>query len=182
MTRFIAFLRAINVGGRTLKKEKLSNSFIALSFKNVSTHKQSGNVIFDSDSDDPEFVRKILQERLPTLLGFKTVVFVRTMPQLQRIIELGSLVGRIEEHASLLVTFLSSSPSEHLPKFPILIPKSKAEMILFDGKEVFNVTHGHGDGAKPNPFIESKFKVPATTRNINIIKEIVKKFSESDKD
>jgi len=39
------------------------------------------------------------------------------------------------------------------------------------------VTHGGGEGALPNPFLESKLNVKATTRNFNIIREIVQKYS-----
>jgi hypothetical protein len=45
------------------------------------------------------------------------------------------------------------------------------------GEEVFSVTHGGGEGALPNPFLESKLKVKTTTRNLNIVKEIIKKYS-----
>jgi hypothetical protein len=36
-------------------------------------------------------------------------------------------------------------------------------------------TLGHDDGGKPNPFIEAEFKTKATTRNLNVIKEIIQK-------
>ena len=49
-------------------------------------------------------------------------------------------------------------------------------IISAEGMEVFSVTHGGGEGALPNSFIESKLKLKATTRNMNIIKEIVEKF------
>jgi hypothetical protein len=40
------------------------------------------------------------------------------------------------------------------------------------------VTHGVGEGGLPNPFLESKLKLRATTRNMNTIAEIVEKFPE----
>jgi hypothetical protein len=47
------------------------------------------------------------------------------------------------------------------------------------GTEAFSVTHGGGEGALPNPFLEAKLKVKATTRNINTIMEIVEKYLPS---
>ncbi|MDG7007830.1 MAG: DUF1697 domain-containing protein [Nitrososphaerota archaeon] len=35
MTRLVAFLRGINVGGRVVKKEKLEGAFAALGFQNT---------------------------------------------------------------------------------------------------------------------------------------------------
>jgi len=48
MTRYIAFLRAINVGGHTVKMEHLRGIFESMGFSNVETFIASGNVIFAS--------------------------------------------------------------------------------------------------------------------------------------
>ena len=51
MTRYIAFLRKINVGGKNLlKMDELTRIFTAAGFKNARTYIQCGNVIFDSAS------------------------------------------------------------------------------------------------------------------------------------
>jgi uncharacterized protein (DUF1697 family) len=54
MLRLVAFLRGINVGGRSVKKEKLKEAFTSLGFQNVSTYKQSGNIIFETTSTGME--------------------------------------------------------------------------------------------------------------------------------
>ena len=51
MVRFVVFLRAINVGGHTVTKAKLQEAFTGLGYRNVSTYKQSGNVILETDED-----------------------------------------------------------------------------------------------------------------------------------
>ena len=48
MTRCVAFLRAVNVGGRTVKMEALRAAFEALGFEPVQTFIASGNVIFET--------------------------------------------------------------------------------------------------------------------------------------
>jgi uncharacterized protein (DUF1697 family) len=51
--RYIALLRGINVGGRTLvKMADLKTCFENLGFDGVSTYIASGNVLFESDEDD----------------------------------------------------------------------------------------------------------------------------------
>jgi uncharacterized protein (DUF1697 family) len=50
MPKYVAFLRAINVGGRTVKMGHLRSLFEAMGFSNVETFIASGNVIFDSYS------------------------------------------------------------------------------------------------------------------------------------
>ncbi len=50
MPKYVALLRAINVGGHTVKMDHLRRLFEALGFTNVETFIASGNVIFDSTS------------------------------------------------------------------------------------------------------------------------------------
>jgi uncharacterized protein (DUF1697 family) len=176
MTLFVAFLRGINVGGRTVKKEVLQQAFIALEFQNVATYKQSGNVIFEANSANMEELKKKITERLRAKLCYDVIVLLRTMEQLKSILEKKTFEGQNLEGTSFLVTFLPVIANFPV-KLPITIPKSTAQIIAASSSEVFSVTNGCGEGALPNPFIESKLKLKATTRNLNIIREIVEKFS-----
>jgi uncharacterized protein (DUF1697 family) len=178
MTRYVAFLRGINVGGHNIvKKEKLLEAFVSLGFKNVSTFKQSGNVVFEADSADAEALRSAIQQRLRTVLSYEVVVILRTIAQLEEFIKNNPFEHANTEGASLLVTFMSDRPTGYT--MPIEIPKSTAEIIQIRGFEAYSITRGHGDGGKPNPFIEKQFKTEATSRNWNIIKEIAKTYSEN---
>ena len=176
MTLFIVFLRGINVGGHSVKKNTLQETFTSLGFQNVSTYRQSGNVIFEESSENVEEIKKKIEIKLKVALGYDVAVFVRTITQLKNIIKSEPFKGtQNKENTSFLVTFLASTPSEFLES-PAIIPKSTAEVISSKNTEVFSETHGSGEGALPNPFIESKLKVKATTRNMNIIREIVEKY------
>ena len=178
MSRFVVFLRGINVGGHTVVKEKLREIFVSLGFENVSTYKQSGNVIFDATSADPEAIKTKVEAKLRDVLGYDVAAFVYTIPQLKQIIESEPFKGHDKESASFLVTFLASAPAKFPLQLPLTIPKSTAQIISSKGKAVFSVTHGGGEGGMPNPYLESKLKVKATTRNMNIIREIVEKYSK----
>jgi uncharacterized protein (DUF1697 family) len=111
-------------------------------------------------------------------LGYDVLAFVRTIPQLKAIVNLEPFNGYDKEGASFLVTFLADAPLEFPLKLPLNIPKSTAQIISVKDGEVFSVTHGGGEGGLPNPFLESKLKLKATTRNMNTIAEIVEKFPE----
>lgn len=63
--KYIILLRGINVGGRTIKMEELSNCLRAAGFQEVTTVLQTGNVILDSKEKDP--VK--LQHKIETLLS-----------------------------------------------------------------------------------------------------------------
>jgi uncharacterized protein (DUF1697 family) len=174
MERYVAFLRGINVGGRTVTKEKLTEAFTSLGFQNVSTYKQSGNVIFETEIVNPKEIKDKIEEKLCSMLGYKVSVFVRTFPQLKSIIEHNAFKDQDNESSSFLVTFLAATTDNFPLQLPLTIPKSKAQVISAKGTEVFSVTHGGGEGALPNPFLESKLKVKATTRNINTIRQMLK--------
>jgi uncharacterized protein (DUF1697 family) len=176
MERFVAFLRGINVGGRTVVKEKLKEIFNSLGFQNVSTFKQSGNVIFETEIEHPKEIEDKIKANLCKQLGYEVSVFVRTFPQLRSIIEQNAFKNQEKESTSFLITFLTVAPAILPLHLPLTIPKSTAQVISTNGTEVFSLTHGGGEGALPNPFLESKLKVKATTRNINTIREIVEKY------
>jgi len=174
MPRFVAFLRGINVGSHIVKKETLQEAFTALGFRNVMTYGQSGNVIFETDSTEPEVARTKIENKLGRTLGYDTPVFIRTISQLKAIVERSS--RPVSEGTSLLVTLLPGPAGKGTMPLPLTIPKSTAEVYSSSGSEFFSLTHGGGEGALPNPFLEAKLKVKATTRNVNVIREIVEKF------
>ena len=104
-------------------------------------------------------------------------VFLRTIPQLKEILTDDPFKNQSSEDASFLVTFLNAPPMAFPLSLPTTIPKSAAQIIAIKDTEVFSVTHGGGEGALPNPFVEKTLKTKATTRNLNIIREIVEKYS-----
>ena len=179
MPQFVVFLRGINVGGNTVVKEKLRETFTSLGFENVSTYKQSGNVIFDANSADSEAIKTKVEGKLRDVLSYEVAAFVYTILQLKQIIDFEPFKGQEKEGASFLVTFLASAHAKFPLQLPLTIPKSTAQIISSKGTVVFSVTHGGGEGGMPNPFLESKLKVKATTRNLNIIREIVEKYSKN---
>ena len=78
MTRLIAFLRAINVGGHTVTMDKLRKEFEALGLMEVETFIASGNVIFTPRSLDVVALEKKIEARLRASLGYEVATFVRT--------------------------------------------------------------------------------------------------------
>ena len=57
MATYIALLRGINVGGnRKILMADLRQMCVSLGLRGVATYVQSGNVVFDSDDNDPAAV------------------------------------------------------------------------------------------------------------------------------
>ncbi len=82
MSRFIAFLRAINVGGHTVKMDYLRQLFESLGFSRVETFIASGNVVFETTSKNIPALERKIQNRLREALGYEVAVFIRTDTEL----------------------------------------------------------------------------------------------------
>ena len=67
--RYVAFLRAINVGGHTVKMDALRRHFEDMGAANVETFIASGNVIFDS-ADAADRLERRLEAGLEKALKF----------------------------------------------------------------------------------------------------------------
>ncbi len=87
MTRYVALLRGINVGGKNLiSMADLRAAFEDEGFDGVSTYIQSGNVLFGSERSRvalEEEIEAMLQRRL----GVPLVVVVRSHRQLHNVVE-----------------------------------------------------------------------------------------------
>lgn len=79
MSRHVAFLRAINVGGHTVKMTELRAHFEALGFAQVETFLASGNVVFETKrrAAATVFAREI-EARLEADLGYAVATFIRS--------------------------------------------------------------------------------------------------------
>ncbi len=85
VTRYVAFLRAINVGGHVVKMDRLRQLFEAMGFSGVKTFIASGNVLFDSPSGDPAALESTIAKRLAKALGYEVATFVRSAQAVRRI-------------------------------------------------------------------------------------------------
>jgi len=75
MTRYIAFLRAINVGRRTVRMDRLREVFEAAGFDDVATYIASGNVIFAAAEPDPYRLEREIERLLAEAFGFHVDTF-----------------------------------------------------------------------------------------------------------
>jgi uncharacterized protein (DUF1697 family) len=77
--RYVAFLRALNVGGNHLvKMDALRGHFEALGLAGVETFIASGNVIFESAARDRAKLEKKIEAHLDAVLGHEVRTFLRT--------------------------------------------------------------------------------------------------------
>jgi uncharacterized protein (DUF1697 family) len=86
MPRYVALLRAINVGGRNVvKMDQLRRLFEKAGFSAVETFIASGNVIFDSRATNSVALEKKIETVLRGALGFAVGTFVRTDAEIEKV-------------------------------------------------------------------------------------------------
>jgi uncharacterized protein (DUF1697 family) len=172
MTKYVAFMRAINVAGHAIvKMNDLKNAFAAAGCKGVRTYIQSGNVIFEGPEDIFQRIRIQLRE----LFGEEPTVLFRTVHEVERIVKGVPFKDfEAEPDKKLYVTFLSRKPRSK-PRFPLLSSKEALEAIAMKGLEVFIVSRRKKNGfyGFPNNFIEKELGVSATSRNWSTVTKIV---------
>jgi uncharacterized protein (DUF1697 family) len=142
MARYVAFLRAINVGGRVVKMAVLAAHFSALGATRVRTHIASGNVIFDSASRAPARLAAQLEDGLEPLLGFRSEVFLRRADEVVAIAERGrQWSAEAGPEMQVHIGFLAAPPP---PANVAAVQALKSEVDAFrvDGSELLWTIRG----------------------------------------
>lgn len=173
MKRYIAFLRAINVGGNTIiKMADLKQMFESFGLENVQTYIQSGNVIFESE-DDAAALEKRIQSQLEKASGHKIQLFVRTLREVHSIAKKSPFAVKANETA--YVVFLKKRPDKKGQQ-ALLALKSNADDFVVKGREVYVLRRDREKSVFSNNFIEKVIKLSGTTRNMTVIQKITEKY------
>jgi uncharacterized protein (DUF1697 family) len=170
MTRYIALLRAVNVGGTgKLPMADLKSICDGAGFARVETYIASGNVVFESKAA-PSSVKAKLEAALNAFAGKPVGVVLRTASELQAILSANPFPDAAPNRT--LVIFLDDAPP--LDALAFAVGGRDEEMRL--GEREIYVHYGQGMG-------QSKLRIPAaktgTARNINTIARLTEMAGKS---
>ncbi|RXS86486.1 DUF1697 domain-containing protein [Streptomyces sp. TM32] len=113
MSRQIALLRGINVGGHnSFPKARQLELAESLGLKEVSVLLQTGNIVFADPGTPPEETARMLHDRIAADLGLTVPVVVRTRDELAAAVAANPFPAAVPEPKSLHVTFLSAVPAD----------------------------------------------------------------------
>ncbi|WP_067975463.1 DUF1697 domain-containing protein [Nocardiopsis trehalosi] len=105
MTRYVALLRGINVGGhRKVRMADLRAMLDGLGYTGVATLLQSGNAVLTAPGTPPDAVGAAIGARIERDLGFPVNVLVRTAGDLRRVVD--GLPFPVPDPAKCAVAFL----------------------------------------------------------------------------
>ncbi len=176
LKKYVAFLRAINVGGHAIvKMEDLRGTFVAAGCRKVRTYIQSGNVVFELAERDPARVLRAVRVKLGKKLGVEPEIIFRAVGDIEGIVRRDPFKDfGGEQDVKRYVAFLSRKP-ETRPRFPLVSSKEALQAVAMRGCEVFIVSRRKKNGSYgfPNNFIEKELGVSATSRNWSTVTKIV---------
>lgn len=88
MTKYIALLRGINVGGHNkVPMAQLRECLTKAGFSNVSTYIQSGNIFLQADENSPSIIATQIQTLVEQEFGVTVPVIVKQRRELQQILD-----------------------------------------------------------------------------------------------
>ncbi|HEX2308674.1 MAG TPA: DUF1697 domain-containing protein [Jatrophihabitantaceae bacterium] len=171
MTAYIALLRGINVGGRTIKMADLRSALEELNVSDVRTVLASGNVVF-SATGSKTAVRGRVENRLSEAFGYDAHIVLLTATELKSIVADCPFTSSADEHAYVVV---SSDPAalRELAKSDL----DDTREVLERGKKALYWRVRRGS-TLATPFAKesakSKYAAAAvTTRNRNTLEKVL---------
>jgi uncharacterized protein (DUF1697 family) len=175
--RYIAFLRAINVGGHTVKMDRLRLLFSELKLRNVETVIASGNVLFDASETDAAALEARIEEHLEKSLGYAVATFLRTPEELRALAALEPFSG--EDHESLghaqSVGFLKTTPAADACTKLVSFGDA-LNAFHVNEREVYWLSRTKISASKISGAVfEKTLRMPATFRNVTTVRKLAAK-------
>ncbi|MGW1229069.1 DUF1697 domain-containing protein [Streptomyces sp. NPDC001478] len=171
---YIAFLRGVNVPGRSVKMDRLRELFRGMGFADVRTYIQSGNVFFESDERDRSALAARIADGLERELGYGVAVCLRTVPELEALIALDPFADvTVTDDMRCCVVFTTERIDPGL-SLPMRSAKNDMEIIghtAYDAFVVWYLINGRAPAAKG--FQERVLGHDATTRFFHTVVKIL---------
>lgn len=184
MQRYIAFLRAINVGGHRVSMADLRVHFERLGFRDVETYIASGNVVFATPAGNLPQLEEQIGRHLEKALGYEVTAFIRTPSELAAVVAYNAFPKTDVEvpGTSLFVVFLPGPPEDAV-KRQLRGFRSEFDEFVVNGREVYWLCRTNlSDSPYSRPILTKVLGVPATVRNMNTVKSMAVKYAASASD
>jgi uncharacterized protein (DUF1697 family) len=183
MQRYIAFLRAINVGGHTVKMEHLRKLFEAQGFANVATFIASGNVIFETQAKNTQTLEQQIEAHLQQSLGYEVSTLIRSTSELAAVARYQPFPAAEPdaENSSLYIMFLRgplSSEAQH----KLMTLRTAIDDFHVHEREVYWLCRKKFSDSLVNTALLAKtINMPSTTRNVTTVRKLAAKYAAAPK-
>ncbi len=169
MAKYIAFLRGINVGNIRIKMSDLQAAFEDLNYSSVKTYLQTGNVVFESNSEMAD-TKLTIEQKLTQTFHYEAFVLLSLHENLSGIIKNYPFEQSDTHHAYVIFV----EKKNVLEELKILSEKMNEEITFGENCIYWKVEKGstlHTTFAKT--IAKAKYKSVTTMRNINTLEKIL---------
>lgn len=175
MPRYIALLRGINLGGHTVKMDKLKKHFEELGFKNVETFIASGNVIFEAAAKSTAALEKKIGAHLEKSLGFPAMTFLRRDDELAAVLTDHPFERGDDEN--LYIGFLAEEPTK-AARASLMKHRNPSNEFHVNGREAYWLCRNKqmSESTFFRVGLEKALGMPVTVRNVTTIGKLVEKY------
>lgn len=182
MQRYAAFIRGIMPSNPKMVGAKLRGVFEGLGFADVGSVLASGNLFFGSDETDPTALEAQIEAGLQGELGIPGRTIIRSLPQLQTLIDSDPFPGLTHQRGTYLTaTFLKGFDA------PASLSGSADGLTRIvgydaDARAVLAITDNSIPGTTPDFMIllENATGADITTRTWLTVQRVLKKLHELD--
>jgi uncharacterized protein (DUF1697 family) len=183
MPRYVAFLRAINVGGHIVKMDQLRKLFAQLGFTDVETFIASGNVLFTSPSKSGPALEKKIEKHLKAALGYEVATFVRTADEVCQAAAHEPFPPAVMKapYHGLYVSFLRDAPAV-AAKRAVEALRCPSDDFHLNARELYWLSRvSFGDSKIGGALLEKTLGMPATMRNVTTVRKLAAKCADAAK-
>lgn len=177
MPKFVAFLRAINVGGHTVKMDHLRQLFESIGLSGVETFIASGNVLFEAASTETEALKQRIEARLRADLGYEVATFIRSGAELTAIAAYQPFSAHeLEKAAAFNIAFLTG-PLDDTARQKLMALKTDIDDFHAHGCEIYWLCRTRqSESTFSNAVLEKTLKRSATLRGVNTVRKLTAKW------
>ena len=177
MPRFIALLRAINVGGNNVKMEQLRALFEELGFTGVETFIASGNVIFASVDGDVAVLTERIERHLHQALGYEVATFLRAPEEIAAVARYQAFSEAALASAGALNVAFLYKPLAETAQQSLQAFTTEIDDFHTAGRELYWLCRvRQSDSTFSNAKFEKALRIKATFRGINTVRRLAAKY------
>jgi uncharacterized protein (DUF1697 family) len=180
LQRYFAFLRAINVGGHTVKMDQLRTLVTALDFANVATYIASGNVIFETPETSTQTLEAQMERHLQQALGYEVTTFIRTTSELAAIADYVPFPAADQDAHGLYISFLKVPLSDEVQQ-KLLALRTVTDGFHVHGCEFYWLcrTRLSESPLFSGTLLAKTVGMPTTMRNVTTVRKLAAKYAVS---
>jgi len=169
MTRMVALLRAVNVGGRKLPMAELRAQVAKLGWGNVATYIQSGNIVFDAACSRTE-AEAAIEALIREHYGYEAPAIVRTREQWAAYPDSNPFPNLARETPGYLLMLLSKQPPQADAADIIQARATAGEQARKAGDALWiHFPQGSGQSKLTPALLDKAIGSTATSRNYRTI-------------